>query len=418
MHEHIELSSLEFWARPYEDRERAFRWLRDHEPVSWHRPPEPLAPGLENAKGFWAIVRYEDIKEISRNAKVFSSAEGVFLDDFPQLETILSFIVMDDTRHQQLRNITQAAFSPRNIRRMEQQIDAMATRIVDEVAPLGDGDLCELVFKQLPGLVFAEVFVGIKDVRRRKVLIEGAEQLGAWADPTYAHIGPPLAVFQDAAQRIMTIAYEEADRCRREHDDNLMSWVVQAQFEGQRMTEAEMGAFFTLLVGAANDTSRHAMAHAVLNLQRHPDQKALLREDFDGRIDGAVEELLRWSPPLMHFRRTALRDVELHGVTIKAGDKVVLWYCSGNRDERAFLEPDRFDILRSPNRHLSFGNGPHYCLGAALGRQMIKSILRQFTNRMPDLEVGEPTMLLSNFMNGVLSLKGSWRKRTTSACAG
>jgi cytochrome P450 len=197
-----------------------------------------------------------------------------------------------------------------------------------------------------------------------------------------------------------------------------MSWVVQAQFEGQRMTEAEMGAFFTLLVGAANDTSRHAMAHAVLNLQRHPDQKALLREDFDGRIDGAVEELLRWSPPLMHFRRTALRDVELNGVTIKAGDKVVLWYCSGNRDERAFLEPDRFDILRSPNRHLSFGNGPHYCLGAALGRQMIKSILRQFTNRMPDLEVGEPTMLLSNFMNGVLSLKGSWRKRTTSACAG
>src|SRR6266481_1551071 len=161
----IDLSSLEFWARPYEERERAFRWLRDNDPVSWHRPPEPLAPGLENAKGFWAIVRYEDIKAISRNPKVFSSAEGVFLDDFPQLETILSFIVMDDPRHQALRNITQAAFSPRNIRRMEQQIDAMARQIVDEVAPLGDGDLCELVFKQLPGLVFAEVFVGIKDVR-------------------------------------------------------------------------------------------------------------------------------------------------------------------------------------------------------------------------------------------------------------
>jgi cytochrome P450 len=407
----IDLSSLEFWARPYEERERAFHWLRDHEPVSWHRPPEPLGPGLDNTKGFWAIVRYADIREISRNAKVFSSAQGVFLDDFPQLETILSFIVMDDPRHQQLRNIAQAAFNPRNIRRMEQQIDALARRVVDEVAPLGEGDLCELVFKQLPGLLFAEVFVGIKDVHRRNVLIEGAEQLGAWADPTYAHIGPPLAVFQDAAQRIMAIADEEAARCRREPDENLMSWIVQAQHEGQRMSEAELGAFFTLLVGAANDTSRHAMAHSVVNLQRHPDQKALLLEDFDGRIDGAVEELLRWSPPLMHFRRTALTDYELDGVKIRGGDKVVLWYCSGNRDERAFPEPDRLDILRSPNRHLSFGNGPHYCMGAALGRQIVKSILRQFKDCMPDLEVGEPKLLLSNFMNGVLSLKGKWTPR-------
>jgi len=298
---------------------------------------------------------------------------------------------------------------------MVQKIDAMAMRIIDEVAPLGGGDLCELVFKQLPGLVFAEVFVGLKDVHRRKVLIEGAEQLGAWADPTFAHIGPPLAASQEPPQRIMAIAYEEAAGCRREPGDNLISWIVRAEPEGHRMTEAEIGAFFTLLVGAANDTSRHAMAHAVLDLQRYPDQKALLLEDFEGRIDSAVEELLRWSPPLMHFRRTAVRDVELDGVTIKAGDKVVLWYCSGNRDERTFLEPDRFDILRSPNRHLSFGNGAHYCLGATLGRQIIKSILRQLTNRMPDLEVGEPTMLLSNFMNGVLSLKGSWRQPTTSA---
>jgi cytochrome P450 len=197
-----------------------------------------------------------------------------------------------------------------------------------------------------------------------------------------------------------------------------MSWIVGAQHEGQSMTKAELGAFFTLLVGAANDTSRHAMAHAVLNLQRHPDQKALLLQDFDGRIDSAIEELLRWSPPLMHFRRTAVEDYELDGVTIKAGDKVVLWYCSGNRDASAFPEPDGFDILRSPNRHLSFGNGPHYCMGSALGRQMVKSILRQFKLQMPDLVVGEPVMLLSNFMNGILSLKGTWTPRAASADPG
>ena len=404
----IDLSSLEFWKQPYEVRERAFKWLRDNNPVSWHRPPEPLAPGLDNSKGYWAIVRFEHVKDISRNDAVFSSAEGVFLDDFPQLETILSFIVMDDPRHKALRGITQSAFSPRNIRRMEQQIRAMATRIVDEVAPLGRGDLCELVFKQLPGRVFAEVFVGLTDKHRCEQLIESAEQLGAWADPSYAHIGSPLAVFQDAAAKIMAIAYQEAERCRRVPDDNLMTWIVQADHEGQQMTKEELGAFFTLLVGAANDTSRHAMAHAAINLQQNPAQKALLMEDFEGRIDAAVEELMRWSPPLMHFRRTALSDYDLDGTTIKAGDKVVLWYCSGNRDERAVPDPDRFDILRNPNRHLSFGHGPHFCMGSALGRQMVKSILREFTTRMPDLELGEPTMLLSNFMNGVLSVEGRW----------
>jgi cytochrome P450 len=407
-HPDINLSTLEFWARPYEDRERSFKWLRDNQPVSWHPAPQPLAPGLENTKGFWAITRFDHIKELSRNDSVFSSAEGVFLDDFPQLETILSFIVMDDPRHKALRNIVQHAFSPRNIRRMEQQIHEMTESVISEVAQLGHGDLCELVFKQLPGRVFAGVFVGISDPHKREVLIEAAEQLGSWADPSYAHIGSPLAVFQDAAQKIMAIAYAEAERCRREPDDNLMTWVVEADHEGQRMTQDELGAFFTLLVGAANDTSRHAMAHAVMNLQNHPEQKAWLLEDFEARIDNAVEEILRWSPPLMHFRRTALKDFELEGVTIKKGDKCVLWYCSGNRDERAVPAPDNFDLKRTPNRHLSFGYGPHFCMGASLGRQMVKSSLREFSKRMPDLVVGEPKMLLSNFMNGVLSLEGRW----------
>lgn len=404
----INLSSLKFWALPYEERELSFKWLRDNKPVSWHPAPEPLAPGLENSKGYWAITRFDHIKQLSRNVDVFSSAEGVFLDDFPQLETILSFIVMDDPRHKALRNIVQHAFSPRNIRRMEEQITEMAESLINKVAPAGRGDLCELVFKQLPGFVFAGVFVGITDHKKRDILIEAAEQLGSWADPSYAHIGPPLTVFQDAAQKIMTIAFAEAERCRLIPDDNLMTWIVQAEHEGQRMTQEELGAFFTLLVGAANDTSRHAMAHAVLSLQNHPDQKAWLLEDFEGRIDNAVEEILRWCPPLMHFRRTALKDFELEDVTIKAGDKCVLWYCSGNRDERAVVNPHKFDLSREPNRHLSFGYGPHFCMGSSLGRQMVKSSLREFTKRMPDLNVDEPKMLLSNFMNGVLSLEGRW----------
>jgi cytochrome P450 len=404
----IDLSAMDFWRRPYEERETAFRWLRDNDPVSWHRPPDPLAPGLENTKGFWSIVRHDHLKEVSRNDAVFSSAEGVFLDDFPNLERILSFIVMDDPRHKALRSITQHAFSPRNIRRMEQQIREMANTVVNEAVGRGEGDLCELIFKQLPGRVFAEVFVGMQDPHRRDHLIEAAEQLGAWADPMYAHIGPPLAVFQDAANKIMEFAYDEAERCRRAPRDNLMTWIVEADHEGQRMTHDELGAFFTLLVGAANDTSRHAMAHAIINLDRFRDQRALLLEDFEGRIDNAVEELMRWSPPLMHFRRTAVADYDLEGTKINAGDKVVLWYCSANRDERVISDPHRFDVLRAPNRHMSFGHGPHFCMGAALGRQMVKCILREFTSRMPDLEIGEQAMLLSNFMNGVLHLDGKW----------
>lgn len=404
----INLSSMEFWGKPWGERLDAFRWLRDNEPVAWHDPPEPLAPGLENSKGFWSITRYEDQREVSRRPEIFSSADGVFVDDFPNLEAILSFIVMDAPRHTELRGIVQSAFSPRNIRKMEDQIRGEVERLVAEIAPLGEADLCEVMFKELPGRIFAG-FIGVEDREKRVILMEGAEQLGSWADPKYGHIGPPLAVFQDAAMSIMGIASEEGAKRRAVPGDDLLTWIIEAEFEGARMSEADIGAFFTLLVAAANDTTRHAMAHAVRTLQDHPDQKRVLFEDYDARIDNAVEELLRWKPPLMHFRRTAVADYELAGTTIRSGDKVVLWYVSGNYDERAYENPEVFDITRQPNLHLAFGaGGPHFCMGNALGRAMIKFALRELYTRLPDLEVGEPELLLSNFMNGVKTLHGTW----------
>jgi cytochrome P450 len=407
--DHIDLSSLEFWAKPWQERLDAFAWLREHDPVSWHDAPEPLAPGLDNTKGFWAITRYEDLREISRQPEIFSSAEGVFVDDFPALETILSFIVMDPPKHTHLRGIVQSAFGPRNIKRMELQIREQAEKLVEEIAHLGEAELCEVMFKELPGRIFAGDFVGVQDRELQKGLMEAAEQLGAWADPKYAHIGPPLAVFQDAAERIMKFCYAEVAKRREEPRDDLITWIIEAEFEGEKMTEPEVGAFFTLLVGAANDTTRHSMAHAIRTLQEHPDQKALLLEDYEGRIDDAVEELLRWQPPLLHFRRTAVADYEIAGKTIKNGDKVVLWYVSGNYDETAYENPGTFDITRKPNMHMAFGaGGPHFCLGNALGRQMIKCALRAIYQRMPDIVVGEPAPLLSNFMNGVLTLDAKW----------
>jgi cytochrome P450 len=399
---------MSFWAKPWNERLDAFQHLRDHDPVCWQEPPEALAPGLDNNKGYWAITRADDIRELSRNTDVFSSAEGVFVDDFPALEAILSFLVMDAPRHGQLRGIVASAFTPKHIRKMEEQIKAEAAAIVNEIVHLGEADLCEVMFKQLPGRIFAD-FVGVHDHDTREILIEGAEQLGSWLDPKYAHVGPPLMVFVDAAQKIMAVSSAEAEKRRKEPGDDLITWIVEAEAEGQRMTEEEISAFFCLLVGAANDTTRHAMAHSVITLQDHPDQLTYLLEDFEARIEQAVEELLRWQPPLMHFRRTATADFVLHDKTIKAGDKCVLWYVSGNYDERAFPDANRFDITRTPNRHLAFGaGGPHYCMGAALGRQVMRCALREIYTRMPDIRVGEPDLLLSNFMNGVKSLPARW----------
>jgi len=188
-----------------------------------------------------------------------------------------------------------------------------------------------------------------------------------------------------------------------------MTWLVQAEWEGERMTDDEIGAFFVLLAVAANDTTRHASAGAIYTMTRFPEQRHLLMADIDGRVEGAVEEVVRWISPLIHMRRTAVQDCELRGQQIKAGDKVVLWYCSSNRDEEHWGNPYDFDILRDPNRHQGFGGGgPHYCLGAALARTMLKSILTEVYTRIPDIEAPAPDFLVANFINGIKSLPATW----------
>jgi cytochrome P450 len=190
-----------------------------------------------------------------------------------------------------------------------------------------------------------------------------------------------------------------------------VSWVVHAEVDGERMEDWEIAAFFSLLGSAANDTTRHSLAHAVRLFSEHPDQLALLLEDFDGRVTNAVEEVLRHSTPVMHFRRTATRDTTIRGVDIKAGDKVVMWYCSGNRDEDVFPDPGTFDILRDNARsHMAFGaGGAHFCIGAALGRSMIAAGLREIYTRLPDITLaGPPEIQINHFMHGVHAMPVRW----------
>ena len=404
------LNSLEFWAKPRAYRHEAFTWLRNNKPISWNEPPDSLDPNLQNAKGFWSIVKHAHLREISRNVEVFSSAEGVFIDDFPQLEEMLSFIVTDPPRHTELRNIVTVAFTPRNIRKMTDKIAGIVKNIVDDVAWRGEGDLCELITKEVPGQVFCSM-LGITDREQIQYTMDAAEQFACWNDPEYAHIGSPLMVFADASMKLATLANELVPERMKNPGDDLLSWVAEASFEGKKLNQQEVGVFFALLAAGANDTTRHAMASALDLFQQHPDQLAYLMEDFDGRVDNAVNEVLRLEPPLMHFRRTATRDYQLDDVTFKEGDKVVMWYIASNRDEDVFENPQKMDISRDDkhNPHQAFGaGGPHYCLGHILGREVLKAQMREIYHRMPNLQIGEPDLLLSNFMNGTKRLPATW----------
>jgi cytochrome P450 len=309
-----------------------------------------------------------------------------------------------------MRGIVSKAFTPKNIALMQDQITRAVRGVVDEVAPLGEGDLGQLITKQVPGRVFAGFF-GITDPEQVRHITDVAEQMGAWADPEYAHIGSPLMVFADAAAKLGGLALDLAKQRQENPTEDLMSWVSQAQYEGQKMTVEEVGVFFTLLAGAANDTTRHSMSRILGLFAEHPDQLAYLFEDFENRVEDAVNECLRYEPPLMHFRRTAVEDYELGGQLIKAGDKVVMWYVSGNRDDEVFPDADRFDVSRpwKQNPHQAFGGGgPHYCLGNMLGRQVLRSEIWEIYTRMKDLDVRLEGPILSNFMNGVKRVPATW----------
>ncbi|MBV9313136.1 MAG: cytochrome P450 [Pseudonocardia sp.] len=404
------LSPVSFWAQPRQVHLDAFKWLRENQPVIWNDPPGSLDPNLDNAKGFWSITKYAHIKEISCNPKVFSSADGIFIDDFPQLESMLSFVVSDPPRHTNFRNIVSAAFTQKNIKKMEERNTAIVRSVIDKCASLGEGDLCQLITKEVPGRIFASYF-GITDEDEIKYVMDLAEQFGAWSDPEFAHIGSPLQVFADASSRLSEIALRHAEERRKNPSEDLMSWVAQAQYEGQRMTVEEVGVFFALLAGAVNDPTRHSAAHMLWLFAQHPDQLAYLMADFDNRAEDAINECLRVEPPVMHFRRTATVDYELGGQTIKAGDKVVMWYLSSNRDADVFDRPDEFDIRRpvKQNPHQAFGGGGvHYCLGSMLAKQMLRAQLWEVHTRLKNLEVGERTIMVSNFLNGVMKMPGKW----------
>jgi cytochrome P450 len=408
----LNVGSFDFWAKPFAEREQVFAELRRTDPVSWQAPPDSLLVLPEdNTAGFWAITKYHHIKEISRKPEIFSNAEGIFLEDLPEPVRVgaLSFIVMDAPEHTAIRGIVQKAFSPRHMRTLEDWTREQVVDLVEGIRPNGSADLCEELTKQLPGRIFCSFF-DIQDPELRHGAIEGAEKIVSWNDPDYLSEGvEPIDVFGGAAMELQDVAFQLADMRREKPGEDLMSWIVEADYEGRKLEDWEIGGFFVLMAGAANDTTRHAMAHGMLALEQNPDQKALLLSDMNKYLDTAVDEVLRWSSVILHMRRQVMQDYEIGGKTLRAGDKLALFYCSGNRDEEVFEHPMTFDITRKPNHHITFGGGgPHFCLGSVLGKQMLKHALREVYTRMPDLKVGSPEFLESSFMHGVKKLPGTW----------
>ncbi len=397
------LGSLDFWGQTAEERDRYFAQLRRDAPVSLHDPPDDLLGMPEQSRTqYRAIVRYEDIRRISRDPVTFRSGDGVQFADAPPelLEASQSFLAMDAPRHTKLRGLVSAAFTPRQVKRIEDGIRANAKRIIEEAAPTGGGDFVELIAKRLPLQTISDM-IGVPEADRERV-VEAADNLVAAADPEVFGDRQPLEVLGAALWTLTEFATDLAKHREQHPGDDLMTALVQAEVDGDRLTHAEIGAFIVLLSVAGNDTTRHTTSHALRALTLNPEQRAHLMADPESRLPEAVEEFVRWASPVMTFRRTTTKEVELHGQLLPAGEKVVLFYPSGNRDERAFDDPWQFDLTRNPNHHLGFGGGgPHYCMGASLARAQLRAIFDEMFRVIPDIEAGEPELLRSAFIHGV-----------------
>jgi len=391
---------------------RTFQRLRDEAPVSWWAEAD--------GSGFWAIARYDDIVHASHNSKIFSSSRGIRLEQMTdeELHARRSMMEMDPPEHTTYRRIVQPPFSHREVSAAESGIRLLARSVIEDVRGTERFDFVDAIARKLPMRMLGKM-LGIPDEDGPWLVRQGDALIGN-TDPEFTT--HPVGLVDTDAYRLMPFrspvsstlfAYaEEQARLRRAHPgDDVISMLLKPKRDGEPLSEHEFKNFFTLLVAAGNDTTRYTMAAGMLALIERPEQMAMLRED-SSLLESATEEILRWGTVTMHFRRTALVDTELAGSRIRQGDKVLLWFISGDYDERQFRDPFRFDIRRSPNDHLAFGlKSPHKCIGEHLARVEIRVLLEELLPRLASVGLNGPIeRLRSNFIAGIkhLPLKVCW----------
>jgi cytochrome P450 len=404
----IDLSEGEFWVRPEEEREGAFLTLRQEQPMPFYAEPELDFEGFETGPGYWAVTRHADIVEASRTPELFCSGMGATsIGNLPPefLQFFGSFINMDDPEHVRQRKLVSSGFTPRLLAGMETHVTRTAIDVIESVAEKGECDFVQELSAPFPIRIICDM-MGIprsqhEFVFERTNLILGAGDPDIIKDP--ASIAPMLL---GAGLELTQLMKEMRTERLENPGDDLTSVLVHAEIDGSKLSEQDLASFFILLVVAGNETTRNAISHGMKALCDYPEQRKLWRDDFEGVSRSAVEEIVRWASPVIFMRRTTTRPCELGGQKLDAGEKLILFYNSGNRDADVFENPFDFDLRRWPNEHVGFGApGPHFCLGANLARREIKVFFKELFQRLPDLEIsGAPERLASNFIHGIKSM--------------
>jgi cytochrome P450 len=384
-----------------------WRRLRREPRLHWTAPVY-RRDGRRLFPGFWSVVKYDDVIAVSRDTTTFISGKGIEMftdpeDPPPAAGLGQQMIVTDPPRHVRLRRLVNKGFTPRAVAAFEPHVRQIATEILDQVAPRGECDFVTDVAAILPLAVICDMMGVARDdwplMFRLTNMVLGA------GDPEYQPEGATGEQTAAEGHRRMFEYFARlvAER-RRERKDDLVSVLEDAEIDGDKLTDEEILYFCFLLIVAGNETTRNAISGGLLALFDHPEQRARLQHSPD-LLPIAVEEILRWVSPVMHMARTATRDTEIRGTAVKAGERVLLWYPSANRDEDVFPDADTFDVGRTPNEHLAFGIGEHFCLGAGFARLEIRVMFEELLRRLPDIEPAGPAeRLRSTFIGGIKHL--------------
>lgn len=370
-----------------------FRWLRENAPVYRHAEPA--------GEGFWALTRYEDVRAVGRDSATFSSSPTIMIPDAPGGAGGMAMpgdrammLMMDPPRHNAYRRLVSAEFTPRVTRARQPRIRALARQIVDAVCEEGRCDLVEEIAGEMPSYVIAELMgLPLDEGRELYRLTETIH-----ADPSSVPEGAQVGAVLQMLNRASALAKEK----RARPGDDLASRILDSEVDGRRLDDIDFNLFFLLLIDAGGDTTRNLVSSGMLALFDHPEQRALLTQDLATRLPIAVEEMLRFTSPVIYMRRTATKDTRIGDARISEGDKVVMYYGAANRDPEMFARPESFEVTRAPNHHVAFGGGgAHYCLGAHLARLEIIELMDELLTRLPDLEPDGPVeWLASTFISG------------------
>lgn len=414
----VDLSDLDFWVQPPDVIDGAFLTLRRERPVAYFaerdlrdRSPNMPPPG----RGYWAVTRYADVAYASRHPEVFRSGQGaVSIIDMPgeMVEYFSGMISTDNPRHARLRRIVGTAFSPRMVSAIDARVREGAGAIVDRICERGRGDFVTDVAAPLPLGVICDM-MGIPQDSRDRVF-QCSNVILSEGDEEYVPRGvDPIDAFVRAGAELSELMHEIGEQRLAHPREDLTTALVTTNVDGESLSHAELASFFVLLVVAGNETTRNAIAHALWLLSEHPDERARWQQNLDEVTPTAVDEIVRCASPVTWMRRTVAAPVALGGQHLDAGDKVLLFYRSANRDETVFDDPFRFDVRRAPNPHVGFGAaGPHFCLGAHLARRETGVMWRELLTRLPDIHAtGPPERLRSSFVNGIKHLAFEWSPR-------